>query len=176
MIVVSDTSPLRYLILIEAESVLFKLFGEVVIPPAVFNELQQPRTPQIVRDWVAMRPAWLHVRTSAKVDPSLDVDLGEAEAITLASELRADALLIDDKKGRSAASSRGITTIGTLTVLEIAAQQGLVDLRAAFGRLRATNFRVSERMIHDALDRDSRHRQGNPSETGPNNPSANPDG
>jgi predicted nucleic acid-binding protein len=53
MIVVSDTSPIRYLILIEAIDVLSKLFGEVLIPPAVVAELVHTSAPLAVRAWMA---------------------------------------------------------------------------------------------------------------------------
>jgi len=62
MIIVSDTTPLRYLIEIEEIYVLEKLFGEVIIPEKVAEELQRPKTPQQVKNWVQSRPAWLKVR------------------------------------------------------------------------------------------------------------------
>ncbi len=163
MIVISDASPLHYLILIGAEGVLPQLFGDVLIPPAVHAELQQARTPQAVRDLIAAAPSWLRVVAPATIDPLLDVDRGEAEAISLAVEFRADALLIDDKKGRRAAKIRGVTTIGTLTVLETAAQQGWIALADAFDRLRQTNFRAMESMLQAALDRDAQRRLERPS-------------
>jgi predicted nucleic acid-binding protein len=53
MIVISDTSPINYLILIECVNVLPELYGRVVIPEGVFEELQRLSTPQVVREWVA---------------------------------------------------------------------------------------------------------------------------
>ena len=61
MIVVADASPLRYLILIEHAHVLPALYGRVVVPPAVIRELNQERTPNLVRTWLSNRPEWLHV-------------------------------------------------------------------------------------------------------------------
>jgi len=55
-VVVSDTSPLHYLILCGAESILPGLFRHVVIPPTVFRELQQPNTPPPLRQWVVELP------------------------------------------------------------------------------------------------------------------------
>ncbi len=62
MIVVADSSPLRYLILIEHTHVLPALYGRVLIPPGVSGELNRQRTPPLVRTWLARRPSWLDVR------------------------------------------------------------------------------------------------------------------
>ncbi len=65
MIVVSDTSPINYLVLIEADHVLPVLFGKVVAPPAVISELQHQKTPAKVSAWAASPPAWLEIRAGA---------------------------------------------------------------------------------------------------------------
>ena len=57
MIVVCDTSPLNYLVLIQHAEVLPSLFGRVIAPPAVMAELQHPGAPTIVRAWAAAPPA-----------------------------------------------------------------------------------------------------------------------
>ena len=105
-VVVSDTSPLHYLILCGVESVLPRLFRQVVIPPTVFRELQQPNTPPLVRQWARLLPTWAAVQAPKTLNLSLDVDAGELEAICLAREIKAVALLMDDRAGRSAAIQR----------------------------------------------------------------------
>jgi len=94
MIVIADTTPLNYLVLIDRADLLPQLFGLVLIPPAVLNELKQPEASEQVRDWVANLPSWLQVQSLRSApDPSLDhLDLGEREAITLAEEVKADQL------------------------------------------------------------------------------------
>lgn len=62
MIVVADTSPLNYLILIEHDNILPKLYARVVIPPEVLQELSHPQAPDAVRSWVKNPPAWLEVK------------------------------------------------------------------------------------------------------------------
>jgi hypothetical protein len=62
MIVVADTTPLNYLIVIGHSNVLPVLYGRVLIPEAVYQELQHPRTPAVVRDKIAGHPSWLKVR------------------------------------------------------------------------------------------------------------------
>jgi len=106
MIVIADTTPINYLVLIDRADLLPQLFGPVLIPPAVFNELQEPETPELVREWVAKAPSWLRVQClRSRPDPSLDhLDSGEREAIALAEEVKADQLLIDEADARREAA------------------------------------------------------------------------
>ena len=111
MIVVADTSPLHYLVLVGAIDVLPSLFRQVLIPAAVHEELRHPGAPLAVRQWLASRPAWLEVRQAGPVsDPGLsELDAGEAEAIMLVGQLPGSAmLLMDDARGRREASRRGL--------------------------------------------------------------------
>jgi predicted nucleic acid-binding protein len=101
MIVVSDTSPLTALLTINEAELLTNLFGEVVIPPAVHLELL--RTHPVLPNWLRVQA----LRDLAKTHIySQNVDRGEAEAIALAEELRADHLLIDERKGRRLPTAR----------------------------------------------------------------------
>lgn len=162
MIVISDTSPIRYLVLIDAIDLLPALFHAVIVPPAVAAELQQSRTPPPVRRFMASRPVWLTIETPTTADPTLLVDPGEHEAILLAIERRAP-LLIDDNRGRKAAADRRVHTIGTLAALQLAAERHLVDLPTAIGRLRnSTNFRIDESTLNSVLTRDARRKGGAP--------------
>ena len=156
MIVIADTTPLNYLVLIDQPHLLPQLYGRVLIPQAVYDELQQERTPAPVRAWVANRPAWLEVRqASVPLDSELEeLDRGEREAIALALELQADLLILDDRDARVEASRRNLVVIGTLRVLEDAAQLGLVDLPRALLRLQQTTFRASPYLVRALLDRD----------------------
>ena len=158
-VVVSDTSPLHYLILCGAESILPSLFRQVVIPPTVFRELQQPNTPPPVRLWAASLPAWVAVQSPKTMNLKLDVDAGELEAICLAQEIHADALLMDDRAGRNAAIHCGLAVVGTIGLLEQAAARGLIELPTALARLRQTNARLDPELIHAALARDQARRQ-----------------
>jgi hypothetical protein len=100
-VIVSDTTPLNYLVLIEAVEILPRLYGRVLIPPAVREELNQPNTPEQVRAWLARPPRWLElVNPTRALDPALShLDLGEVQAIALALERRADLLLLDERDG-----------------------------------------------------------------------------
>jgi len=112
-VVVSDTTPLNYLVLIEAIDVLPRLYGRVLIPAVVWDEIAQPETPEPVLNWLAQSPSWLEVTNPMpSADPTLShLDEGEAQAITLALERRADLLLIDERDGTAAARARGLTVI-----------------------------------------------------------------
>ncbi len=154
-VVVSDTSPLHYLILCGAESILPKLFRQVVIPPTVFRELQQPNTPPPVRQWAAALPGWVAVQMPKTMNLTLDVDAGELEAICLAREIHADAVLMDDRAGRSAAIHCGLAVVGTVGLLEQASARGLIELPAALARLRHTNARLDPELLRAALERDT---------------------
>lgn len=130
MIVISDTTPLNYLALIGQQDLLARLFERVVIPRAVWIELQAEGTPEPVRSWIVSAPEWLEVRqANLPADAALSMlDSGEQEAILLAQELHADLLLIDDKDGRLEATRRNIAVVGTLGILDKAAEIRLAGL------------------------------------------------
>lgn len=88
MLIVADSSPLNILIRIEYVEILPKLFGAVCIPPEVQAELSELRTPDTVRTFIANPPAWLEVRTPARVEPIPPLHRGEEAAISLARDSR----------------------------------------------------------------------------------------
>src|SRR5690242_3683282 len=118
MIVVADTSPLNYLVLIEAVDVLKPLYSRVLVPKTVASELQAGNTPATVRAWIARPPEWCEIRPDPDSDPKLEfLDPGERAAITLAMAVRADRLLMDEWDGRAEAERRHLYVTGTLGVL-----------------------------------------------------------
>lgn len=162
MIVVADSSPLRYLILIEQANLLPVLYGSILLPTAVVEELSRDETPRPVRKWIENLPGWVGVRKPQQSLPELAPALGrgEREAIALAQEIRADALLVDDEAARREAYRRNIPVQGTLGVLDLAASHGLVSFTAALQRLMETNFRASPRVIQFFLQRDAERSRG----------------
>lgn len=155
MIVISDTSPINYLLQIGLIDLLHNLFGRVIIPQAVYAELQHKGAPKVVSDWASRLPDWVEVQAASALEPGLNLGAGEREAIALALSLKADALLLDERKGRREALARGVTVSGTLNVLEQASERGLVDLPKAFGALLQTSFRASTEIIQAMLQRDA---------------------
>ena len=161
MIVIADSTPLNYLILIHQVDLLPQLFDRILIPPAVFEELQQQETPDVVRRWIASPPSWLQVQALRSVlDPALAfLDPGEREAIALAEELQADQLLLDDADARREAARRHLPFIGTLGVLREAARRELLDLRAVLVQLQETSFFVDPALLESLLDEEARRKQ-----------------
>lgn len=152
MIVVADSSPLVALTNIGHIEVLPKLFRQVIIPPEISAELRQHSRPQAVRDFIASPPDWLLERAPAAIQPIPNLHAGELAAISLAQELKADLLLIDEVRGRRAAGDLRIPFTGTVGVLELAADHGLIDLQNAFGRLKNTDFWISHPLLDERLN------------------------
>ncbi len=152
MIVVSDTSPLRYLVVLGEIQLLPTLFHRVVVPRVVIGELLSEATPEIARRWAAQPPAWLeiHQEKPAFAGNLAGLDAGECAAIQLAERLGAGLLLIDEDDGRRIALRRGLGVTGLLGVFAIASRDGLIDFEAMIAQLRATNFRMSEKLIEQA--------------------------
>jgi len=164
MLIVSNTSPINYLVLIGAVEVLPALHRQVVIPVAVLEELRAPATPGPVRAWTRNPPHWLEIvhPTSAPDERLAHLGRGERDAILLAQELNA-ALLIDEVKAYREAKRRNIPTLRTLAILDKAAERGLIDLTQVVERLRRTNFRVRPEILDQLLERHGAH-SGPPSE------------
>jgi len=169
-IIVSDASPLHYLVLIGEVDLLPALYGSVLLPQAVAEELRRPQTPAAVRDWLSHSPAWLEIvapgaRGRAETMGGISLSAlaylgeGEREAIILALDRRADLLLIDDRKGVEEARRFGLTVTGTLGVLERAAERALIELPAAVSRLQATNFRAAPDVMRALLERDAERKK-----------------
>ena len=148
MIVVSDTSPLNYLVLTGLDHLLPALFGRIIIPEAVNSELHSLGAPDALRRWLASPVQWLEVQKAPPIDwGSLTLDAGEREVIALGIHRRAHMVLLDEAKGRKAAADRGLIVTGTIGILNRAAKRGLIDRADAVGRLRKTSFRASPKLF-----------------------------
>jgi predicted nucleic acid-binding protein len=131
VIIVSDTSPINNLAAIAQLDLLHHLYGTVIIPEAVYQELTEPEFPVAgaievqTFDWVQTR----QVNNRAVVQALLtELDLGEAEALALALELKADQVLIDENQGRRVAARLNLKFTGILGILIEAKSQGLISL------------------------------------------------
>ena len=151
--VISDTSPLSYLVRIGEIDILPAIFEEVMVPPSVLVELRHASAPAETRCWAESPPSWIHEQSPAMLLADLDLDLGETEAISLAKEHAGSLLIIDEVKGRGVATQQGIRIVGTLGMLEEADRRGLLDFEAAISKLRSTNFRVREAVIAQLIQR-----------------------
>lgn len=155
MIIVSNTSPINYLILIGQIELLPKLFQQITIPQAVYNELFDSKAPNRVRTWITNPPNWLKIQsTSQDSDMLIDLlDPGESAAILLAQEINADLLLLDDMKARRVAKDRGLSITGILGILDQAATMKLIDLPAVVQNLQNTSFWVSDKLFQRLIDK-----------------------
>ncbi|MGD0769346.1 MAG: DUF3368 domain-containing protein [Tepidisphaeraceae bacterium] len=158
MIVVSNTSPLNYLVLIDAIDVLPSLYGAVLVPPVVLEELRDAGSPERVRRWASTPPEWLLQETPRMSDAPCSVDLlhdGEAQAIALALQRGADRLLIDERAGTDVARDLGLHAIGVLGILDLAAERRLCDLPSKMAQLETrTNFRMTPKLRVHLLERE----------------------
>jgi predicted nucleic acid-binding protein len=150
-LVVSDTTPLNYLILIGHVDVLPVLFSRLVVPPAVIAEMRHPKTTPSVAAWANSLPAWVEVknpRTLLGIENRLGP--GEREALSLALELKS-AIRVDERFARTEAKVLGVPVIGTLALLDLADQSGLLDFDQVIALLQATTFRVEKTLIAAAI-------------------------
>ena len=152
-LVVADTGPLNYLHLIGRFDLLRDLYSEVFVPPAVIREMSHPKAPPGLQAIAASPPRWLKVRAPINAVFLDQLDDGEAEAISLAMELKADRVLIDERDGRRSALALGFQISGRLGILEEAAERKLVRLEEAFNDLRKTTFRAEASLYDAALKR-----------------------
>jgi uncharacterized protein len=158
VIVISDTSPLSGLAIIGKLSLLQVLYGQIVIPEAVASELRRggqddPRIAQVLKlSWIATKPSTNH-RLISELQTIYKLDRGESEAIALALELNADALLIDERLGRREASRLGIAITGMLGVLLVAKKQNLVsEIHPIVDALIAeAGFRISGELYREVM-------------------------
>ena len=153
MIVVSDTTPINYLIRLDKFSILGAVFDRIVIPRSVFLELTAPNAPPANHKQLSALPGSFEIRSARHIDLAIPLDAGEREAICLAEELSACALLIDETGGRRVAESRGLRVIGTLGVLELGARKGLLDFESTVRELQESNFFVGRGVVEEVLQR-----------------------
>jgi predicted nucleic acid-binding protein len=153
MIVVADTSPLNYLILLDQIDILHVLYGRILVPHAVLDELLSAEAPSAVRRWATNPPQWLELLSPStnRIANIPKLDRGETEAIALAEELNADWLLIDELAGRKEALNRGIPTVGTLGILLEGHRMGTLDFSSSLKQLSSLGFHVSQSLTQQML-------------------------
>lgn len=155
MIIVSNSTPLIGLASIGRFELLRQLFGEIQIAQAVYAEtVTQGREEGGAKRQVSTA-TWVKthaIQDRLAVEVLLDeLDRGEAETIVLAREIKADWVLMDEKKGRRKLSQLGIEKIGTVGILLKAKQTGLLgEIRPEVERLRQQGFSISPSLI-DAI-------------------------
>lgn len=152
--VVSDTSSISNLYQIGEVDLLRKLFGEIVITPAVQRELYALDAQQEDIDTLK----WIKVMTPSNQQMienlRQDLDLGESESIALAIEKKAEYLIIDEFRGRQIAEEYGVKIVGVLGLLIQAKQKGMIpSVKVEVEKLLAVGFRLNEKLVLSVLKR-----------------------
>ena len=157
MIVVCNTSPITNLAAIGQFSLLHLLYSQIYIAQAVWDELHASQ-----QEWPGAREVetanWISRFTISNralvISLQRDLDLGEAETISLALEKRADLVLLDEKEGRRSAARLGLRVSGVVGILLEAKEQSHVDaIRPLLDRLRLeAGFFVSDSLYQLALE------------------------
>lgn len=159
--VVSDSGPLHYLILCDAIDTLPQLYGTVIIPAAVIAELRHANAPRRASEWANSLPEWTRVVAAIPVDLPDALGEGERQAISLALQLNAKQLLVDDRVARKIAVQRRLSVTGTVGIIEKAAERNLLELTDTLQKLLRTNFRIDNAVVTELLERDrERKRHG----------------
>ncbi len=153
VIVVSDTSAISNLAIAGHLDLLRKLYGSVIIPAAVYQELLNNQNPDIL---AIQNLGWIQTCSVTDLaflaELKLNLDQGEAEAIALAVELQADRLIIDERRGRNPALKIGIRVIGLLGILLAAKKQGLIsEVKPVLDALVAQGFWVRDALYAEVL-------------------------
>ncbi len=157
MIVVSDTSPLCNLVLIDHLWLLREIYGVVVIPDVVADELAAASNVKIQNictlEWIETR-SLTNPDFAQNLQIERGLDPGEAWAIALTIELIADDLLIDERLGRREALKLGLSVIGILGILTIAKQRGLIPRVQTLmdDLIKQAGFRISPQLYDRVLD------------------------
>ncbi len=126
--VVSNTTPILSFIKLNRLDILRTIYKEITIPEAVYKELEEGRHKYYLN---ISKENWIKIsKVSNKnlVEKFEEIlDAGEAEAITLALELKANLLLMDEKLGRRIAEEQGLKISGTIGILLKAKEEGIIS-------------------------------------------------
>ena len=153
MIVVSDATPIISLAKLEMLHILSRLYDEVLLPKAVYDEVCRNQTFAVeaaaIQKCIFVKVRIVKCEQSVKFLRATGLDLGESEAIVLADSLADSLLLMDERKGRQIALNMGIQIIGTLGILLHAKRLGLVPhIKPLLDTLLRANIRISESLYY----------------------------
>ncbi|MFQ5708190.1 MAG: DUF3368 domain-containing protein [bacterium] len=130
MIVISNTSPVINLAAIEKLDLLNQLYGKIIIPQGVYHEVKGTGADQAGATEIDDLE-WIEVTSVPNQDlvqaVRMELDQGESEAIALAIQMKANLLLIDERRGRAVAKRFGLRYIGVLGIIVGAKHKGLIQ-------------------------------------------------
>lgn len=158
MLIIADTTPIISLIKIDELELLSDMYGEIILPEAVYNELVNnplmSNEAEIIKKSSFLKVTKVENEFAVKLlQKQLNLGAGESEAIVLADTLKADILVIDERKARGIAKSMGINITGTLGILVDARKQNRIEkLKPLLDKLINNNIRISEKLYSDVLE------------------------
>ena len=160
MIVIADTTPIITLLKLERLELLEKIFGQVIIPNAVYEELTANQKylseAKVIDDCSFLKRGEVSDRQAIKIlREVVGLDAGESEAIALADEQGADLLIIDERKGRRAAKQIGLKITGTIGILIQAFDSEILSRQEIFSCmeiLRSGDIRISDALFETVLE------------------------
>ncbi len=160
MIIVSDTTPLMTLLKCDHLDLLKKMYGNVLIPKAVYTELTD--NPLYEKEALIVKNCdFLEVKEITNKDRvislqnSTGLDLGETEALVLAESTKADLLLMDEVMGRMVAKEMGFTIAGAIGILIAAKTEGLLsadEIKTTVSKLRLSGQHIGETLLKKLLE------------------------
>lgn len=155
MIVISDTTAISSLFKIHKLDLLHQLYKEILIPTAVFEELKGLEAFGLdiseikTSSWIRVKMPNDHLLIAELAE---ELDIGESEAIVLAKEVKADLLIIDEKRGRLKANELGIPTSGLIGLITQLKRQGKISaVKPLLDELRSTGFWIQESFYNKIL-------------------------
>lgn len=158
MIIVSDATPIISLVKIESLEILGQMYGKVIIPQAVYDELVINTDFREEIDYIN-RCSFIEKKIAENnlsvtlLQKQLKLDLGESEAIVLANSINADIIIIDERKARKIAKDIGLKVTGTLGILVEAKNQGLITkIKPLLDKLISNDIRISKKLYQGILE------------------------
>lgn len=153
--VVSNTTPIISLLKLNQLDLLKQLYKQIYIPTAVFNEIEAGKVKEFYKDLSTIN--WINIieiKDKISVKYFLDLDSGEAEAIVLATELKADLIIIDEKLGRFHAKHANLKVTGTIGILLKSKAVGLIEnLKPLLIELTEKNVWINEKLKREILEK-----------------------
>jgi predicted nucleic acid-binding protein len=153
--IVSDTSPLLNLALIDRVELLESQFDTIDVPEQVWDELGDGD--ELSQLQALREEGFLNLvdvdRTDLYVEIARELDKGETAAITHAIENGADLVLLDERDGRRVAQRHDLSVTGVIGILLRGAHKATVDLRTELDALRQAGFWISDELYSEAIRR-----------------------
>ncbi len=160
MIVVSDTTPVISLMKANQLELLEKLYGNVLIPEAVYRELTEnpvyAEEANIIKTLKFLKMVPVKNTKSVNVLRSISgLDAGESEALIMYDEQKADLLLMDEHKGRSVAKQLNVRYIGTVGILMLAFDNGYIqpaEVKQCLDAMLLSGIRIDKKLYHIVME------------------------